>query len=268
MGLINFCDLPRNILSKNVLTSWGGLSHFKDIRYRVVKNSTETSFLGQYFVTQTALEENRVVDRFKVEIDLSEYLKGELDFDSVFWDIGACVGNFSLFAAKRAKEVLSFEPDGLTYSSLLKNIFNSGLENVTAYSVALGNVNTLSNLYMKDFRIANAYNSVGREVDFAGKFYKSAFSQKVIQLRADTLLSDYSITPPTHLKIDVDGNELQVLEGFGEILKSDKLKFVIVELDFDNKEALSSVQLLENSGFLQQKNKFRAESTNRVFRKI
>jgi FkbM family methyltransferase len=267
MGLINILDLPRNILSKNLLRS-GGLLHFKDIRYRVVKNSTRTSFLGQYFVTQTALEENRVVERFKIETDLIEYLNEELDFNSVFWDIGACVGNFSLFAANRAKEVLSFEPDGLTYSSLLENIYNSGLENITAYPVALGNVNTLSNLYMKNFRIANAYNSVGREVDFAGKLYKSEFSQKCIQLRADTLLIDYSVTPPTHLKIDVDGNELQVLEGFGEILKSDKLKFVIVELDFDNKESLSSVQLLKNCGFLQQDNQFRPESSNRVFRKI
>lgn len=246
----------------------GGLRHFKDIRYRVVKNLTRTNFLGQYFVTQTALEENRVVGRFKIETDLIKYLKEELDFDSVFWDIGACVGNFSLFAASRAKEVLSFEPDGLTYSSLLENIFNSGLENVTAYPVALGNVNTLSNLYMKNFRIANAYNTVGREVDFAGKLYKSEFSQKIIQLRADTLVSSYSITPPTHLKIDVDGNELQVLEGFGEILKSDKLKFVIVELDFDNREALLSLQILENSGFLQEENKYIPKSINRVFRKI
>ena len=267
MGLINIFDFPRNILSKNVLTSGGG-GRFKDIRYRVVQNSTQTNFLGQYFVTQTALEENRVVDRFKIEIDLIEYLKGELDCDSIFWDIGACVGNFSLFAANRAKEVLSFEPDGLTYSSLLKNIFNSGLENITAYPIALGNINTLSDLYMKDFRVANAYNTVGREVDFAGKLYKSEFSQKIIQLRADTLLSSYSITPPTHLKIDVDGNELQVLEGCGEILKNDKLKFVIVELDFDNREALSSLQILKNSGFLQEENKYIPKSINRVFRKI
>lgn len=246
----------------------GSRRRFKDTRYRVVQKSTQTNFLGQYFVTQTALEENRVVDRFNIEVDLIEYLKDELDFDSIFWDIGACVGNFSLFAANRAREVLSFEPDGLTYSSLLKNIFNSGLGNITAYPIALGNVNTLSDLYMKDFRVANAYNTVGREVDSAGKLYKSLASQKIIQLRADTLVSSYSITPPTHLKIDVDGNELQVLEGFGEVLKNDKLKFVIVELDFDNREASSSVQILENSGFLQEENKYIRQSPNRVFRKI
>ena len=51
---------------------------------------------------------------------------------------------------------------------------------------------------------------------------------------------------PTHIKIDVDGAELDVLKGAKEILASKIVKEIFIEIDKSNTEAIS---LLKSFGF-------------------
>lgn len=134
--------------------------------------------MNQNFVTRTFLEENRVQKRFQIESDLREFITSNLSENTVFWDIGACVGNFSIFAAHTGSRVLSFEPDGLTYSSLIANIYNSKLDNVSAFPIALGSNDKISDFYMKKFEIANAYNTVGNLIGPDGDI----FHQRILRI--------------------------------------------------------------------------------------
>lgn len=57
--------------------------------------------------------------------------------DEVFLDIGAWIGPTTLYAAPKAKEVYSFEPDPEAFSSLIKNLALNEVKNVVPYPVAV-----------------------------------------------------------------------------------------------------------------------------------
>ena len=151
-----------------------------------------------------------------------------------FGDIGACVGNFSIYAGAKLGKVYAFEPDGLTYSSLITNIYESNLLNITAYPIALGGDNKISDFNMQEFKIANAYNSAGNKLGPAGKNFKPEYSQNVCMFTAKKLITEFNFEIPTSIKIDVDGNEIEVLMGFADILSNKIIRSIFIELDLEN----------------------------------
>ena len=56
---------------------------------------------------------------------------------SVFYDIGACVGSYSLIAAALGASVHAFEPSALNYAQLQLNAWLNEAEALTAWPVAL-----------------------------------------------------------------------------------------------------------------------------------
>jgi FkbM family methyltransferase len=223
--------------------------------------------MNQDFITRTFLEENRVISRFKIEKDLKQFIDTFLSHDSIFWDIGGCVGNFSIYAAHTGSKVLVFEPDGLTYSSLLTNVFKSNLPNISTYPIALGNSNNLGKLNMKSFEIANAYNSVDNLLGPSGLPFKPEYIQNVCEFKASELIVVHNFEIPTHIKIDVDGNELETLLGFGEYLNNTKLEAIFIELDFQNHKSIDCDLLLTKFGFIKQTNIFDLNSYNYVYQR-
>ena len=93
------------------------------LRFAIIKALSTTKLMNQNFVTRTFLEQNRVLDRFKIENDLKLFIYNNLSPKTIFWDIGACVGNFSIYAGAKLGKVYAYKPDGLTYSSLITNIY-------------------------------------------------------------------------------------------------------------------------------------------------
>ena len=53
--------------------------------------------------------------------------------------------------------------------------------------------------------------------------------QGSIGLTLDSLVNDYGLEQPNHIKIDVDGIEQQVVAGGDKIFASEQLKSVLVE---------------------------------------
>jgi Methyltransferase FkbM domain len=51
-------------------------------------------------------------------------------------------------------------------------------------------------------------------------------------MRADDLIRNQRVRPPTVIKIDVEGYELEVLRGFGDLLESKDLLAVFIEVHF------------------------------------
>lgn len=63
------------------------------------------------------------------------------------------------------------------------------------------------------------------------------------------LIEKNNIPIPNFIKLDVDGNELAVLQGFGDHLSDIRMKGIIIELDVSNPESKKSVDLLRAHGF-------------------
>ena len=71
----------------------------------------------------------------------------------------------------------------------------------------------------------------------------------MIGFRADDFIAQFEPRFPQHIKLDVDGIEIPILEGAAHTLRDPRLRSVIVELDLDQEEERRrAVGLLESAG--------------------
>ena len=126
----------------------------------------------------------------------------------VFYDIGANVGCYAMYAARRGLTVVAIEPGAATYAVLQKNI-ELNASSVLAYNVALGRETGMGNLYQEHTEAGRALHSIR-----AG----SGFPQSTLVFSLDKLIYQFDLPFPNHIKIDVDGIEADVLAGATDAL--------------------------------------------------
>jgi FkbM family methyltransferase len=176
-----------------------------------------------------AIELWRAGTLYTKEPETVEWLDDTLDRESVLYDVGANIGIYSLYAAhaKPTVRAVSFEPDPLNFARLNKNIHLNGFsKRVLAYPVALSSQGGVTELNSSAFVEGKAEHVVGRTGG------KREFDHRVglIVVTLDSFLENARfLPPPTHLKIDVDGLDMEVLKGAARSLASKELRHVIVE---------------------------------------
>ncbi len=144
---------------------------------------------------------------------------------SVLWDVGANVGCYSLVAASRGIQVIAIEPHFASFHHLMLNMFaNPSLASrIIALPVALG-----AGTMMAPFSIASKDAGSGDHV--TGSAPPQAFARiPVQQYKTDDLIYQLKVACPTHMKIDVDGSENDVLLGARDTLAY-SVQSVLVEL--------------------------------------
>lgn len=187
------------------------------------------------------------------EPETIEWIEGFEDGD-VFWDIGANVGVYSLYAALLNKvKTYAFEPSAANYFILNRNIkVNHFAERVSAFCLALGDKTELSHLYMGDEseELGGALNQFGASVDWDGKPFKPVFTQGMLGYSIDDFIAAFDIDFPNHLKIDVDGIEDKVIGGCAKTLADSRVKSILIELNVERAEYSEGIiSIIENSGF-------------------
>jgi FkbM family methyltransferase len=188
-----------------------------------------------------------------------------------FWDIGANVGAYSLYAALRpAVSVLAFEPSPASYAALCRNIEANGRgEQIAAYCIALNAETRLGHLNMSDTNAGNSFNSFESVEDCFGRPLDISFRQAAIGFSIDGLRRLFGLAAPNYLKIDVDGVEEQILAGAAQTLADPELHSVLVELEHeDTQRNAAIVRHLEAAGFvLTLRGANHAGSANAIFRR-
>ena len=147
--------------------------------------------------------------------------------DFVFWDIGANIGSVTLPFAKNNPQaiVCSFEPSPPVLTRLSRNIAaNPSLhDKIHCFNLALSNQTTLT-----PFFPSNEHHNSG-----IGGLYKDHNRENIpvyVQSITAKELVDQGICPrPDIIKVDVEGWELEVLEGFGSILQEKKAPNILFE---------------------------------------
>jgi FkbM family methyltransferase len=160
-----------------------------------------------------------------------------LDSDSVFYDVGANVGYFTLFASEVCVdgEVHSFEMD----KKFIKSI-NSSLERngTVAHLVNKAISDTSNTLKYTDGLVPNVSDTdEGKQVE---------------SITLDKYAGEHS--PPDVMKIDVEGFEYEVLHGSLEVFQAKKPKKLFIEVHPDKLESYGHsvtdiLSLLDNHGF-------------------
>jgi len=173
------------------------------------------------------------------------WLESELRGDDVVYDIGANVGAYALIAARirgSAVRVVAFEPGAETFGVLCENIVLNGVEDqIIPFPIVLGSETELGMFRYRDLRPGAAqHDSAGTATDDA-----FVYGQPVLQFRLDDLVRQFTLPPPTLIKLDVDGAEAAMLRGARATLARPELREILVELPAFADEVAA---LLEGAG--------------------
>lgn len=169
----------------------------------------------------------------------------------VFYDIGANIGTYSLYAAiNREVRVLAFEPLAANYYLLNRNIEQNDLsDTATAYCLALNDADLIDAFHVSDPSFGSALSSFAEAIDHNGKPLKARFTQGMIGMSLDNFIKKFDPPFPNHIKIDVDGIEDKIIAGAAQTLADPRLKSVSIELDADRTDyAQTVIQALEAAG--------------------
>ena len=169
---------------------------------------------------------------------------------SVFWDVGANIGLYSIYAAqKKSCKVVAIEPSIFNLEILAKNIaLNNAERLVTIFPIALTNQNSQGLFSMSSDEVGGALSTFGKEYGYDGKKLDFKFQFQGIGMRMDNAVDLWGLDQPDYVKVDVDGIEHLVLEGFGEKLK--KVKSLLIEVNKDFKEQAAAIEhLMIKHGF-------------------
>ena len=166
----------------------------------------------------------------------------------VFFDVGANVGGYSLYAAKtRGVKCYAFEPEINNLQILYANIYKNKLSRLcVALPLACDNQTKIRPFYISAFSKGIANNTVGRKSKFLGDD-KDMFVQESLCMKIDDAIKYFKIPFPTKVKIDVDTNELNVIEGMINTLEY--VREICVELYSPFQEHKKVLDILEQKGF-------------------
>jgi len=171
---------------------------------------------------------------------------------SIFWDIGANVGLYSIYASKYNKSIVySFEPSVFNLEILARNININHLQDlITIVPLPLTNRMGIQKFKMSNITWGGALSTFGENFDQWGNDLDvSTFEYSFPGISMDDVKTVLNIESPSYIKIDVDGIEHLILEGGIEILKS--VKSILLEVN-DNFEDQSKMikKSLTDAGFI------------------
>lgn len=150
------------------------------------------------------------------EIAIQHRLVRALDAGDTFLDVGAHVGFYTLLGARMVGpqgHVYAFEPLPDNQAFVERHVTMNGLENVTLMPLAISDRSGIASFG------AGVSTSTGR-IDLTGDLEVKTSS-------LDELLMAGTIEPPDTLKIDVEGAEVQVLEGAANVLQEHRPKIFL-----------------------------------------
>lgn len=191
--------------------------------------STETA--GITFACPTSIALYRAKTLLTKEPDTIAWIDGMAPRDR-FWDIGANVGTYSLYAANRGLTVCAFEPFAANFALLCQNIVINGLP-VTAFPVAVSERQDIQTLLLSGMEAGGSRHNVGQPTHD-----RYAFEAKSRHGIVTTSMDDLAkaLNYPDHIKIDVDGLEQNIVAGGPEVLR--RAKSVLIEIDTEDADEM------------------------------
>ena len=157
---------------------------------------------------------------------------------TVFCDIGANIGQHSLFMSRIADQVHAFEPFEQVRQKLEHHIQLNKIRNLSVHNVGLSDLDTSLPFYAP----------TGRNQGI-GSFDASTTEKgnrnigNLALVEGDSYFQKQAITDVDLLKIDVEGFEKAVLHGLQETLKNDR-PVVVCELTYGKELSIRSMKEL------------------------
>ncbi len=233
--------LPQNRPEVITMDSpWNGLLRFAVRNYRFRKGRWRVINFARRFLRGVVLSKTDYGSRMLLDLDncldgdiylglyerqalaqLLAYSKAKQCHS--FIDIGANIGLFSISFARQShiERVHAFEPDPHNYAQCMANLFLSGYQHkVSVRAAGLSDHDGTANLYLARQYFACDFgkrNNGTTSLVFSEGRHSERDTVEVRIHRLDDLLPNVGET--LTVKINVEGHELAVLRGMGEILR-------------------------------------------------
>lgn len=202
------------------------------------------------------------------EDEVLDYIDSLSDGD-VIYDLGACQGVFSFYAALNGLKCYSFEPEPKNFKRFQHLIaVNTKLHSVLpsrlkAYNCGVGSHNHAATMKVDMTSSAGTWRYVTEEgwqdKDGIRKDIRENLSRPGILDKIDTITVDIvsldefiktnGLPMPNHMKIDIDGSEAFFIDGARGVFGSDSLKSVIFELNIKDTHFNRIIEFLRINGF-------------------
>lgn len=195
-------------------------------------------FSFDYISTQIILDGLYEVDELDLFTQWLYSLKNKSIFDGVAVDVGANIGNHSLYFSDHFGAVHAFEPHPLTYKLLSLNSEMVG--NVKCYNYGLSSLEGAAEL------VLDGRNMSGARVANKGDGQSIGIHLKTL----DAAMDEADGKPIRLLKIDVEGHESDVLMGAKVTIKK-HLPIILFEqhpADFANGTS-RAIELIRSYGY-------------------
>lgn len=188
------------------------------------------------FFSPNKLIEWRVETFLEKEPETIEWIDSfKSDESFIFWDIGANIGLYSLYASLKYKnlDVIAFEPSTSNLRVLSRNISINNLQSkIKIVNQPLSQErNKFSQFNESTFQEGGALHSFREKYDFTGKNFETKNQYQLLGTNINDLIDKNILQIPNYIKIDVDGIEHLILQGGDKYLSEKKIKSILIEVN-------------------------------------
>lgn len=165
---------------------------------------------------------------------MQEAISSSLQSGDVFYDVGANIGFFSLIAARSVGpqgRVYAFEPVPDNAAAIVRSADLNGIATIDVFAKAVGAKSGREELLLAHHIGGAVLASVGEPPDMKGRI-------EVDTVALDDIIALQKLRPPSLVKIDVEGAEMDVLRGMKNTIQNYRPK-IIYEIDDATREGLS-----------------------------
>lgn len=179
---------------------------------------------------------------YNYEIAVKEFIEKHISEYNTFMDIGACIGDYTVWMAKSGYQCLAFEPVPGNFESLYRNLAYNDLKGkVKAFPIGLG-----AKAEYADFEIRGVNKGASKRVEEIEK--TSAINIQIHKL--DDISSQLKLSKKSKvmMKLDVEGMEIDVLRGAEKFIQNTENLLIIMEATLTGRDELMKY-LLEVGDF-------------------
>jgi len=208
--------------------------------FKLIKRHQEKAKIKFWTMPFDAICKAQILNGFYEKELLEGMCKLALDKDGVALDIGANVGNHSLFLASQFSHVVAFEPVPRNCWILKSNIHLNNIKNITVIEKGLSDRNR--KMVINNLDPENTNTPLGELDD------RFSDHDSVDVVVGDQLVSELVLSRRICLiKIDVEGHEVDVVRGLTKTIE--KCKPLIFWEAFNLEEVNKTRRVLESIGY-------------------
>jgi FkbM family methyltransferase len=151
----------------------------------------------------------------------------------ILFDLGACEGRFSIYAAKKGVKVFSFEPEAKNFQALTQNVALNSIPDslISTINAGVGEKNARLVMNIGQPWEGGHQKVVNHGEKRADLNFNFVSDQEIDIVSLDAFIDSGAAPSPDYLKVDIDGSEVPFLMGALKTLGNKNLKGIIFELE-------------------------------------